>query len=301
MKVTGIALAVILVVIGIVGYSAMFTVHETEQALVLQFGDPRRSVSESGLHFKTPVIQNVVYLEKRILDLDAPKQEVIASDKKRIVVDAYARFRIKNALEFYRTVNNEAVARTRLANIINSSLREVLARFELQAVMSGERGALMREIANRVTGEASKFGVEIVDVRLKRADLPEENSQAVYRRMQAERERDARELRARGAEEAQKIRADADRQQTVLLAEAERLAQVLRGQGDADRTRILGEAYGRDSDFFDFYRTLEAYRTSLANGDTSLVLSPDSDFLKYFGSSMMRDVAPGMAPRGTGQ
>jgi len=299
MKVTGIALAVILVVIGIVGYSAMFTVHETEQALVLQFGDPRRSINEPGLHFKTPVIQNVVYLEKRILDLDAPKQEIIASDKKRLVVDAYARFRIKDALEFYRTVNNEAVARTRLANIINSSLREVLARFEMQAVMSGERAQLMREIAGRVNAQATKFGVEIVDVRIKRADLPEENNQAIYRRMQAERERDAREARARGAEEAQKVRADADRQRVVLLAEAERQAQVLRGQGDADRTRILGEAYGRVPDFFDFYRTLEAYRTSLGNGDMSLILSPDSDFLKYFGSSMMRDGGP--APRGTGQ
>lgn len=300
MKVTGVALAVILVVIGIVGYSAMFTVHETEQALVLQFGDPRRSVREPGLHFKTPVIQNVVYLEKRILDLDSPKQEVIASDKKRIVVDAYTRFRIADPLEFYRTVNNEAVARTRLTNIINSSLREVLARVELQAILSGERGKLMREISDRASAEARKFGVAIVDVRIKRADLPEENSQAIYRRMQAERERDARELRARGAEEGQKIRADADRQRAVLLAEAERQAQTLRGQGDADRTRILGEAYGRDPDFFDFYRTLEAYRTSMGSGDTSLVLSPDSDFLKYFGSSMMHDALSGTPPR-TGQ
>jgi membrane protease subunit HflC len=286
MRITGIVLAVILVLIGIVGYSAMFTVQETEQALVLQFGDPRRSVPEPGLHFKTPFLQNVVYLEKRILDLDAPKQEVIASDKKRIVVDAYARFRIKNALEFYRAVNNEAVARNRLANIINSSLREVLARVELQAILSGERSQLMRNISDRVNGEATKFGVEIVDVRIKRADLPEENSQAIYRRMQAERERDAREARARGAEEAQKIRADADRQRAVLLAEAERQAQTLRGQGDADKTRILGEAYGRDPSFFDFYRTLEAYRVSLGSGEssTNLVLSPDSDFLKFFGS-----------------
>ena len=287
MKVWQIALAVILLAIGVLGYSAIFTVHETQQALVLQFGDPRRTVREPGLEFKVPVLQNVVYLEKRILDLDAPKQEVIASDKKRIVVDAYARFRILDPLEFYKTVNNEAVARNRLANIINSSLREVLARVELQAIMSGERGQLMRNISDRVNNEAKKFGVEIVDVRIKRADLPEENNQAIYRRMQAERERDAREARARGAEEAQKIRADADRQRSVLLAEAERQAQTLRGQGDADKTRILGAAYGRDPEFFDFYRTLEAYRKSLGNGDTNLVLSPDSDFLKFFGSRNM--------------
>ncbi len=284
MKIGGIVLAALLLVVGVLGYSAMFTVQETEQALVLQFGDPRRKIRDPGLHFKIPVIQNVVYMEKRILDLDAPKQEVIASDKKRLVVDAYARFKISDALEFYRTVNNEAVARNRLSNIINSSLREVLARAELQAVMSEERSQLMRQITNQVNAEAGKIGIEIVDVRIKRADLPEENSQAIYRRMQAERERDARELRARGAEEAQKIKADADRQRAVLLAEAERLAQVLRGQGDADRTRILGEAYGRDADFFDFYRTLESYRKSLTGGDTNLVLSPDSDFLKYFGS-----------------
>lgn len=284
MKIGGMILAAVLLVIGILGYSSMFTVQETEQALVLQFGDPRRSISEPGLHFKVPVLQNVVYMEKRILDLDAPKQEVIASDKKRLVVDSYARFKISNALEFYRTVNNEAVARNRLSNIINSSLREVLARAELQAVMSDERGQLMRQITNQVNTEAIKIGIEVVDVRIKRADLPEENSQAIYRRMQAERERDARELRARGAEEAQKIKADADRQRAVLLADAEKLAQVLRGQGDADRTRILGAAYGRDADFFDFYRTLEAYRKSLTGGDTNLVLSPDSDFLKFFGS-----------------
>lgn len=292
MKMGGIVLAVVLVLVGLLGYSAMFTVHETEQALVLQFGDPRRSISEPGLHFKTPFLQNVIYLEKRILDLDTPKQEVIASDKKRLVIDAYARFKISNPLEFYRSVNNENVARNRLSNIINSALREVLARAELQAVMSDERSALMRQISDKVNTEASKIGIEIVDVRIKRADLPEENSQAIYRRMQAERERDARELRARGAEEAQKIKADADRQRAVLLAEAERQAQTLRGEGDADRTRILGDAYGRDPDFFDFYRTLESYKQALTGGDTNLVLTPDSDFLRLFGARQ-RDIQGG--------
>lgn len=278
------ALGGAIIVLGLVAWSALYTVAETQQALVLQFGEPIAEVKEPGLHVKTPFVQNVVYLDDRVLDFDAPKEEVIASDKKRVVVDAFARYEIVEPLIFYRTVNSEAMVRQRLSAVINSSLRRVLARVELQTLLSGARLDLMRQITDLVNEEASKFGVRVLDVRIKRADLPEENSQAVYRRMQAERERDAREARARGAEEAQKIRADADRQKTVLLAEARRQAEILRGEGDAIRNRIYAEAFQQDPEFFAFYRTMQAYRAALAEGTTSMVLSPDSEFFSYFGA-----------------
>ncbi len=277
-------LAVAVVALGLIAWSALYTVSETQQAIVLQFGEPIEVVKEPGLHVKVPFIQNVEFLDDRILDFDAPKEEVIASDKKRIVVDSFARYEIRDPLIFYRTVNNEAMARQRLATVINSSLRRVLARIELLTLLSGARLDLMRQITQLVNAEASKFGVNVVDVRIKRADLPEENSQAVYRRMQSERERDAREARARGAEEAQKIRADADRQKTVLLAEARKQADILRGEGDGIRNRIYAEAFQQDPEFFAFYRTMQAYRTSLGEANTSMVLSPDSDFFRYFGT-----------------
>ena len=238
--------AVLLIVLGIVGYGSLFTVNMTEQAIVLMFGEPRRQITEPGLQFKVPLVENVVFIERRILDFDAPKEEVIASDKKRIVVDAYSRYKIVDPLRFYTTVNNENGARTRLATIINSTLRQVIATVELQTVLSGERRELMRRITDSVNTEAAKFGIEIIDVRIKRADLPEENSNAIYRRMNAEREREAKEFRARGAEESQKIKADADRQKVVLVAEGQRSAQILRGDGDATRNRIYAEAYQKD-------------------------------------------------------
>ena len=274
-------LGAILGVLGIVAYTSIYTVHETQQSLLLQFGEPIKIVQEPGLQFKLPW-QNVVLLEKRILDLDAPAEEVIASDKKRIVVDSYARFRIEDPLRYFQTVNNEDVARSRLSNIINSNLRKALGTVELQFVLSGERGDLMRRISDDVNLEATKLGIRIIDVRIKRADLPEANSQAVFRRMQAERERDAREARARGAEQAQKIRAEADRQRTVLLAEARKQSEILRGEGDGRRNRIFADAFSRDPEFFSFYRTMQAYGRSLNADDTSLVLSPDSDFFRYF-------------------
>jgi membrane protease subunit HflC len=277
-------LAVAVVALGLVAWSALYTVAETQQAIVLQFGEPIEVVKAPGLHVKVPFIQNVEFLDDRILDFDAPKEEVIASDKKRIVVDSFARYEIKEPLVFYRTVNNEAMARQRLATVINSSLRRVLARIELLTLLSGQRLDLMRQITQLVNAEALKFGVNVIDVRIKRADLPEENSQAVYRRMQSERERDAREARARGAEEAQKIRADADRQKTVLLAEARKQADILRGEGDAIRNRVYADAYQQDTEFFAFYRTMQAYRNSLGEANTSMVLSPDSDFFRYFGT-----------------
>jgi len=287
-------LAIVLVVLGLIGYSAVFTVHQTQQALVLQFGEIVDEVTEPGLHFKLPLVQNVEYMEKRILDFDAPPVEAVASDKKRIVVDAYARFKIEDPKLFYTSVRTEERARSRLGSIINSSLRKTLGRVELETMLSADRAGLMRSLSDDVNTEAGKLGLRIVDVRIKRADLPEANSQAIYRRMQAEREREAREARARGAEEAQKIRADADRQKTVLLAEARKSSEIIRGEGDAIRNRVFAEAFEKDPEFFDFYRSLQAYRTALQAGDTTMVLSPDSDFFRYFGDS-----TGGVAPSGS--
>ena len=279
-------LAIILAVLGIIGYSSVFSVHETQQALVLQFGNPVKTVQDSGLNFKTPFVQDVQFMEKRILDFDAPPVEAVAADKKRIVVDAYARFRISDPLKFYQTVNNEVTARNRLAPIINSSLRNAIGRVKLEQMLTGERGALMHEIRGEVNGEALKLGIEIVDVRIKRADLPAANSQAVYDLMRAERKRIATEIRAEGAERSQKITADADRQRTILLANAEKSSQVTRGEGDALRNKVFADAYSKDPEFFAFYRTLQAYRTSMTSGDTTMVLSPTSDFFSYFGNPM---------------
>jgi membrane protease subunit HflC len=284
-----VVLAGIVALIGVIAYGSVYTVQETEQALVLMLGDPRRVVQEPGLHYKWPLVENVVMMEDRILDFDAPKEEMIASDKKRLVVDAYTRYRILDPLRFYQTVNDERLARQRLSAIINSSVRRVLATVELQSVLSGERRALMNTIREFVNIEAQKIGIVIVDVRIKRADLPEDNSQAIYKRMQAERERDAKEARARGAEEAQKIRADSDRQKVVLLADARKKSQILRGEGDALRNDIYAKAYTTDPEFFRFYRSLQAYRKALNAEDTTLVLSPDSEFFRYFGDLMGSD------------
>lgn len=281
-RVVSAVLGLILAVVGFAAYGSLFIVDETQQALVLQFGSPKRVIREPGLNFKVPFIQNVEYFEKRILDFDAQPVEAVASDKKRIVVDAFTRYRINDPLLFRQRVRNEITARNRLESIVNSSLRKLLGRVELVAVLSGERSALMQELSQDVNREVSKLGMQVVDVRIKRADLPEANSQAVFRRMQAEREREAREARARGAEESQKIKADADRERTVLLAEAKKLAEILRGEGDAVRNRIFASAFSQDPEFFAFYRSLQAYRNSLQAGDTTMVLSPNSDFFRYF-------------------
>lgn len=275
-------LAGVLIVLGFLAYGTLYTVNEAQQALVLQFGRVVTSVRDPGLHFKIPFAQNVVYMEKRILDLDAPPVEAVAADKKRIVVDAYARFQITDPLKYQQAVQTEGTARSRLGTVVNASLREVLATVELETVLSDQRVDLMTKITKDVNVEAQKLGITIVDVRMKRADLPEANSQAVYRRMQAEREREAREARARGAEESQKIRADADRQKTVLLAEARKKSEIIRGEGDAIRNRTFANAFKQDAEFFSFYRSLQAYRAALQTGDTTMVLSPDSDFFNYF-------------------
>ena len=272
-------------VIGLVVYLSLFTVKEINQAIVLQFGDPKKIITTAGLQFKLPFIQNVVYLDRRILSLDPPPAEVIASDQKRLIVDAYARFKIVDPLKFYISVGDERVARSRLATIINSRIRSVLGKQSLATLLSEERSTQMSIIQEGVNVEAEKFGITIIDVRIKRADLPQANSEAIYKRMQTEREREAKEFRARGAEMAVTITSTADRKVTVILANAQKQSEIMKGEGDGIRNKIFADAFGKDPDFFSFYRAMQAYETALIGGDTTLILSPDSDFFKFFGNS----------------
>ena len=274
----------ILILIAATAYFSIFIVKEINQAIVLQFGDPKRILMKPGLNFKVPFIQNVVFLDKRILNLDAPPAEVIASDQKRLIVDAFARFKIVDPLKFYISVGNERVARSRLSTIINSRIRSVLGTQRLQTLLSEERTKQMALIQDGVNNEAAKFGIEIVDVRIKRADLPPANSDAIYRRMQTEREREAKEFRAKGAEMAITITSTADKEVTVILADAEKQSQILKGEGDGQRNKIFADAFGQDPEFFAFYRAMQAYETALIGGETSLILSPDSEFFKFFGN-----------------
>jgi membrane protease subunit HflC len=277
------AAAAALVIAAVIGFASIFTVHQTQQALVVQFGNPVRPVPKPGLHFKLPFIQDVLYFELRVLDLDPPKQQVILSDQKRLDVDAYARYRIVNPLLFYQSVVNESGARSRLSQIVNGATRGVLGNETLERVLSDKRADIVEAIRVQVNAAARQFGIEIVDVRLRRADYPAETSQAIFNRMKSEREREAKEFRAEGAEVAQQIRADADRQKVVIIAEAARKSQILRGEGDATAIKLYADAFGLDQEFFAFYRTMEAYRSALGNGDATMVLSPDSDFFRFFG------------------
>jgi membrane protease subunit HflC len=279
-----IGLGALVVVLLVVAMSALFTVHQTQQALVLQFGDPKRVVTEAGLHVKLPFVQNAVYIDRRVLDFDAESNEVILGDQKRLVVDSFARYRIVDPLRFYQSVGSELVLRDRINTILNASLRKVLGEVPLFTVLSADRADLMNRIRNQANQETQQFGIEIVDVRIKRADLPAENSQAIYRRMQTEREREAKELRAQGAELAQRIRSRADRERRVIIAEAEKESQIIRGEGDGNAVRIFAEAFGRDVDFFTFYRSMQAYREALGDQSTSVVLSPNSEFFRFFGA-----------------
>ena len=274
----------IIILIAATAYFSIFIVKEVNQAIVLQFGDPKRIILKPGLNFKLPFIQNVVFLDKRILNLDAPPAEVIASDQKRLIVDAFARFKIVDPLKFYISVGNERVARSRLSTIINSRIRSVLGTQRLQTLLSEERTKQMALIQRGVNVEAEKFGISIVDVRIKRADLPPANSDAIYRRMQTEREREAKEFRAKGAEMAITITSTADKEVTVILADAEKQSQILKGEGDGQRNKIFANAFGQDPEFFAFYRAMQAYETALIGGETSLILSPDSEFFKFFGN-----------------
>jgi membrane protease subunit HflC len=281
----GIVAAVILVAL-ILAYSALFTVHQTRQALLVRLGEPVRVVNAPGLHFKIPLIDSVIHIDKRILDLENPAQEVIASDQKRLVVDAFARYRIKDVLRFYQSVGSVERVNQQLSNLLNSALRRVLGEATLTHVVRDERSQLMARVRDQLDTEAQAFGISVVDVRIRRADLPEQNSQAVYQRMQTERQREAAEFRAQGSQRAQEIRARADRDVTVLIADATSTAEQVRGEGDAERNRIFAEAFGRDPDFFAFYRTMQAYEAGLKSGDTRMLLKPDSDFFRFFNDPM---------------
>jgi len=268
-----------------INYQALFVVQEVNQAIVLQFGDPKKIITKPGLNYKIPFIQNVVYLDRRVLNLDNPPEEVIAADQKRLIVDAFARFKIVDPLKFYISVGNERVARSRLATIINSRIRSVLGTQELATLLSTDRAVHMGTIQNDVNTEAQNFGITIVDVRIKRADLPPANSEAIYARMQTERQREAKEFRAQGAEMAAKITSTADKEVTVILANANKQSEIMKGEGDGARNRIFAQAFGKDPEFFGFYRAMQSYEKALIGGDTSLILSPDSDFFKFFGNT----------------
>jgi membrane protease subunit HflC len=281
--------AVLLVVAGIFAMSSLFIVDQTEQALVLQLGQPRRVIREPGLWVKRPFIENVIYYDKRLLDFEPPPEEIIASEQKRLVVDTYTRYRIIDPLMFYQTVNSEAAVRARLNALVSGSLRRVIGNVTLAAVLSAKRSAIMRQIRDEVRVQAKPFGIDVIDVRIRRADLPPENSQAIYARMESERQQQAAQYRAEGAEAAQTVRAKAERERTVILAEAQRTAQIARGQGDAQATAIYAKAYDQDKDFFSFYRSMQAYRDAFTGSTTSFVLAPDGSFFRYFAD-------PGGAP-----
>ena len=274
----------IIAVIAATAFFSIFIVKEVNQAIVLQFGDPKRIITKPGLNFKLPFIQNVVFLDKRILNLDAPPEEVIASDQKRLIVDAFARFQIIDPLKFYISVGNERVARSRLSTSINSRIRSVLGTQRLQTLLSEDRTKQMALIQEGVNNEAEKFGIKIIDVRIKRADLPQANSDAIFARMQTERNREAKEFRAKGAEMAVTITSTADKEVTVILADAQKKSEIMKGEGDGQRNKIFADAFGQDPEFFAFYRAMQAYEKALIGGETSLVLSPDSEFFKFFGN-----------------
>jgi membrane protease subunit HflC len=293
--VTGIVTLILLFLVAIVAYSSIFTVQQTEQALVVRLGRPVDVVSEPGLNYKAPFIDTVISIDKRILDLENPSQEVIASDQKRLVVDAFARYRIKDALRFYQSVGSIQAANLQLTTLLNAALRRVLGEVAFITVVRDERENLMAKIRGQLDHEAEGYGIQVVDVRIRRADLPDANSQAVYERMKTERQREAAEFRAQGRQKAQEIRSKADREVTVIVADANSAAEQVRGAGDAERNRLFAEAYGKDPDFFAFYRSMSAYEQGLKANDTRFLLRPDSDFFRFFGSASGKTGGPAAA------
>ncbi|HYF07182.1 MAG TPA: protease modulator HflC [Acetobacteraceae bacterium] len=288
-----IALGAVALVALIVASSTLFTVHQTQQVLVTQFGQPIRVIREPGLQTKIPFIQSVIAFDRRLLDFDGASEEVILGDQRRLIVDSFTRYRIVNPLVYYQTVGaTEAGIRARLNSIVSSALRRVLGNEPLLSVLSADRARIMTEIQRQVNEEARQFGIVVEDVRIRRADLPEENTQAILNRMQSERERVAREARAEGAEVAQRVRASAERERTVLLAEAQSQAEILRGQGEQEAIRIFAEAFQRDPGFYQFWRTMQAYREAFADGSTRMVLTPDSEFFRFFRESQPQQNGP---------
>ncbi|HVT23665.1 MAG TPA: protease modulator HflC [Rhizomicrobium sp.] len=275
---------IVAAIVIIVALFSLYTVNPREQVLLLQFGAPQRLVTEPGLHVKVPFLQQAQFIPKVLLNLDAPAEEVIAADKKRMVVDAFARWKIVDPLRFYQSLYDETTATMRLTPILSSDVRRVLGSQTFAAMLSGKRAELMVDIRNEINHDADGYGIKIVDVRIRRADLPPQNSQAIYRRMQQERTREANEFRAEGEEISQRVKARAEREVTVLTAEATRESEILRGQGDAEKTKILGAAYGQDPDFFAFYRSLEAYQDAFPGDNTTMILSPNGEFFRYFGA-----------------
>ena len=274
-----------IVVLTVLAYNSLFFVEQRVQSLILQFGEPIRVIKEPGLNFKIPLAQNVVKFDKRILLFDNSAEEIIAADKKRLIVDAFVRYKIIDPLKFYQTVRFEAALNNRLGSVVNNSLRAVLGKVPLEAVISDRRELLMQEVSELVSVRATQFGISIEEVRIKKADLPAENSEAIYRRMQTERQQEAAQIRAIGNEKARFITAESEKQKTVLLAEAQRDSDILRGEGDAQKNKILGKAFNQDPDFFAFYRAMQAYSKALTEGDTTMVLSPKSDFFEFFGNA----------------
>src|ERR1700686_375879 len=296
--VAGIATLFVLFVVLIVGYSSVVALDMTERGVVVGVGKRGHVGTDPGLHFKAPFIDTGIDVDKRILDLENPSQEVIASDQKRLVVDAFARYRIKNALRFYQSVGSIQAANIQLTTLLNASLRRVLGEVTFIQVVRDEREALMARIRDQLDHEAGPYGIQVVDVRIRRADLPEQNSQAVYQRMQTERQREAAEFRAQGGQKAQEIRSNADREATVIIAEANSTAERVRGEGDGERNRLFAEAYGQDPDFFAFYRSMTAYENGLKSSETRFLLKPDSDFFKFFGNASGKPpVAAPAAPK----
>jgi membrane protease subunit HflC len=283
---------ILLIAALIVGYSSLFTVYQTQQALVVRLGKVVRVVDEPGLNVKLPFIDNVIDIDKRILDLEAPAQEVIASDQKRLVVGAFARYRIKDPLRFFQTLGSIPAADSQLNILLNSALRRVLGESTFIQVVRDERAELMARIRDLINHEAASYGIEVVDARIRRADLPEQNSQAVYQRMQTARQREAAEYRAQGLQQAQEIRSKADREVTVLVADATSKSEQIRGEGDATRNKIFADAFNKDPDFFSFYRSMQAYENGLKPNDTRLVLNPDSNFFRYFNDPSGKPVSP---------
>ena len=274
-----------IVVLTVLAYNSLFFVEQRVQSLILQFGEPIRVIKEPGLNFKIPLAQNVVKFDKRILLFDNSAEEIIAADKKRLIVDAFVRYKIIDPLKFYQTVRFEAALNNRLGSVVNNSLRAVLGKVPLEAVISDRRELLMQQVSELVALRATQFGISIEEVRIKKADLPSENSEAIYRRMQTERQQEAAQIRAVGNEKARFITAESEKQKTVLLAEAQRDSDILRGEGDAEKNKILGKAFNQDPDFFAFYRAMQAYSKALTEGDTTMVLSPKSDFFEFFGNA----------------
>lgn len=272
-----------LAVASVIFFGSIFTVDQRSQVLILQFGEPIRTISTPGIKFKIPLLQDAVFFDKRIIDLSLPEEEVIASDQKRLIINAFAKYQIIDPLKFYTTVNNHQGLANKLSGILDSSLRQVIGEVTLSELLTENRGDVMQEIKEVVSESSEIFGIKVIDVRIMRADLPKENSDAIYARMQTEREKEAREIRANGAEEAQKIKAEADKQKIIIVAEAKKNADLIRGQGEAESTKIYASSFGRDPDFADFYRSMSAYKNSFKSDNTKMILSPDSEFFKYFG------------------